>query len=559
MDYFRRMGMLLSLLLGGAMGHLTTPLLSHALTVTIDGRAVQLAPTTASPPCSTGYNLCAFIPAGTYGRLAVADVSSSNRARIMIGDNSTAGSLDLMKLTGIKFTPVGVTAGTTTTTTATIVVTHTYNAGGGNPAGDYAWGYGMAGYLDPPTNENIVGDQLKQTGQGNFAGKIAPLGLGLDTGKFATPTTLNLNGSVTKSRAATVVMPACNTGSNRCAPAITQTFTLTMTGADTLVLSDSVIAAGGTCRQAEAVIPIPPLLYKLMLKLDPQAPNDINQLPMWLADMGEKYLHKPTQKKLLAYLIRELEKWLAATVPGTCAQVQTAIEEIIEDDVEAHEAYIAELAASLDELFAPAQPGGSTITIRKETSEATNTSFQFTLVGPSASADETIDMGGQTSQFIVIPVEPGNYSLTEIPRAGWDLTNVTCSGGQINLSLNLALGDNVDCTFTNSPSNASNAVLHIRKQLSIFCDGSCAPLTFGFQILGPPNLTASVTTDGSGQGVTSVPVTAGTYSVVEESHGSFGLQNSFCSVDGGEPVPTTDVVIPSGASVTCIFVNEPLL
>ena len=475
----------------------------------------------------------------------------------MIGDNSTAGSLDLMKLTGIKFTPVGVTAGTTTTTTATIVVTHTYNAGGGNPAGDYAWGYGMAGYLDPPSNENVVGDQLKQTGQGNFAGKISALGLGLDTGKFATPTTLNLNGSVTKSRAATVVMPACNTGSNRCAPTITQTFTLTMTGADTLVLSDSVIAAGGTCRQAETVIPIPPLLYKLMLKLDPQAPNDINQLPKWLADMGEKYLHNPTQKKLLAYLIHELEKWLAATVPGTCAQVQTAIEEIIKDDVEAHEAYIAELAA-LGELFAPAEPGGSTITIRKETSEATSDSFQFTLIGPSASADETIDMEGQTSQFIVIPVEPGNYSLTEIPRAGWDLTNVTCSGGQINLSLNLALGDNVDCTFTNSLASASNAILHIEKELSTSCGGSCAPVTFGFQIVGPPNSTPSVTTDGFGRGTTSVPLPAGTYSVVEDTHSSFGLQNSFCSVDGGAPVPTTDVVIPSGASVTCIFVNEPL-
>jgi len=555
MNYLRRIGVQLSLWFIGAMGALLTPLSAQALTVTIDGRAVQL---TNVAPCPSGYNLCRFIPPGTYGKFTVGDVNvTSNKARILIGDNSTAGSLDLMKLTGIKFTPVGVTAGTTTTTTATIVVTHTYNAGGGNPAGDYAWGYGMAGYLDPPSNENIVGDQLKQTGQGNFAGKIAALGLGLDTGKFATPTTLNLNGSVTKSRAATVVMPACNTGSNRCAPTITQTFTLTMTGADTLVLSDSAIACGGTCRQADAVIPIPPLLYQLMLKLDPQAPNDINQLPKWLADMGEKYLKNKQQKELLAQLIKALNKWLAASVPGTCAQVQTAIDEIIEDDVEAHEAYIATLAA-LGELFAPAEPGGSTITIRKETSEATSDSFQFTLIGPSASADETIDMEGQTSRVIVIPVEPGNYSLTEIPRAGWDLTNVTCSGGQINLSLNLALGDNVDCTFTNSLASASNAVLHIEKELSTSCGGSCAPVTFGFQIVGPPNSTPSVTTDGFGRGITSVPVPAGTYSVIEDTHSSFGLQNSFCSVDGGAPVPTMDVVIPSGASVTCIFVNEPL-
>ena len=101
------------------------------------------------------------------------------------------------------------------------------------------------------------------------------------------------------------------------------------------MLTDSVIAAGGTCRAVDEVIPIPPHLYALMLQLDPKAPNDINKLSAWLARMGQKYLKKPIQKKLLAYLIGELDKWLAKTVPGTCPEIQEEINAVIEDDVEA--------------------------------------------------------------------------------------------------------------------------------------------------------------------------------------------------------------------------------
>ena len=133
---------------------------------------------------------------------------------------------------------------------------------------------------------------------------------------LATPATNNLNGSVTRTRAATVVKSNCNTGSARCAPEITKTFTIIVKDGDKLVLSDSMIAAGGTCRLVDQVIPIPPHLYALMRNLDPNAPNDINKLSAWLAQMGQKYLKKPIQKKLLAYLISELDKWLAKTVPG---------------------------------------------------------------------------------------------------------------------------------------------------------------------------------------------------------------------------------------------------
>lgn len=441
MKYAEGARVLSSLLLFGTLGALTVPLPSHALTVTIDGATVQI--TTTAAACTSGYNLCSFIPPGRYGNWTVGDVSSTNRARIMIGDNSTANSLDLLKLTGITFTPV-LTTGTKTTT---VVVTHAYNAGGGNPQGNYSWGYGMSGYFDPPgptgLDENVVGNRLKQIGTGNFAGVSVTLGSGIDTGALATPSTKNLSGSISRTSAATVVQPNCNTGSGRCAPTITQTFTITVVGADKLVMTDSMIAAGGTCRQIDQVIPIPPHLYALMLKLDPHAPNDINQLSEWLKKMGEKYLRKPTQKKLLAYLIHELEKWLAKTVPGTCPEIEEEINEVLLDDEE---------AALVEAEAAGAVPAtsGSTITITKNTNQATNETFTFNISREGSSSTETISMDNQTSQSFAVAVEPGmTYTITEHALAGWLLTNSSCDDESPTTAVAVEVGGNVNCTFSN--------------------------------------------------------------------------------------------------------------
>ncbi|UVT21378.1 MAG: C-type lectin domain-containing protein [Nitrospira sp.] len=433
MKYLRWVGLMPNLLLVGAIGELMAPLPSEALTVTIDGTTVQI--TTTSAACTSGYNLCSFIPPGRYGNWTVGDVSSTNKARIMIGDNSAANSLDLLKLTGITFTPV-VTAGTKTTT---VVVTHTYNAGGGNPAGDYSWGYGMAGYFDPPgpsPTENIVGNRLRQIGSGNFAGAIVQLGSGIDTGVLATPTTNNLNGSVTKTSPATVVRQNCNTGSGRCAPTITQTFTITVAGADKLVLSDSVIAAGGTCHPLTQVIPIPPGLYAQMRALDPTAKNDVNKLNEWLATKGPLL-------KIQQGLRAQLHRLLKAAGRGTCPEIQEEIDEVVEDDVQ------AELVAAAAAGAVPAEPGG-TITIIKNTGQVTSDTFTFHISGGPSASTETISMGGQNSQSIVVTVEPGTYNITENPLSGWSLTTSSCGEGGPTTGVVVEVSGNVDCTFNNT-------------------------------------------------------------------------------------------------------------
>ena len=47
-------------------------------------------------------------------------------------------------------------------------------------------------------------------------------------------------------------------------------------------------------------------------------------------------------------------------------------------------------------------------------------------------------------------LDPGTYSVSETVPAGWDLTSATCSDGSNPASINLAAGETVTCTFTNT-------------------------------------------------------------------------------------------------------------
>ena len=167
---------------------------------------------------------------------------------MLINDVGTVGSVDAMKFTGATLTPILL--GTKTTT---IVIRNYYSAG--QPKGDYKWGMGMGGYFDPPATENVVGDRLRLGATGVFPDSRS-MGT-LDTGTFTTPTIFNVNGSVTRSLSATTVKSACDTGGGFCRPTVTSTFTLTGVGQDKLVLNDSVIAAGGTCREEGSPSDVP--------------------------------------------------------------------------------------------------------------------------------------------------------------------------------------------------------------------------------------------------------------------------------------------------------------
>ena len=339
----------------------------------------------------------------------------------MINDLGTTGSVDKMKLTGVTFTPV-VAAGDKTTT---VIISHTFS--NGQLVGDYLWGMGIAGQFDPPTTENVVGDQVKLVGTGLFA-DAQPLGT-LDTGTLASPTNNNFNGTINKSIATAVVKPGCNTNSSgKCTPTLTHTFTIKVRGQDTVKLTDSVIGAGGACRP-----PGPP----------PNVPNGPpDPLPPGrscsaVAAQADAEIQSDIRAELRA------AKKEGAVVPTTCVDTNTCGTIIIIK-------------------YTPYEPGGTEFGFLGTGSGITD--FSVTTAGNPGSKAYTFG-------DLETGVAGGSREISETVPAGWYLNSVACvnallpdengdtqwSTGYYNEGpvtvYNLEAGDTLTCTFTNMISD----------------------------------------------------------------------------------------------------------
>ncbi|MDZ4855153.1 MAG: hypothetical protein SGJ26_09930 [Nitrospirota bacterium] len=330
----------------------------------------------------------------------------------MINDLGTTGSVDKMKLTGVTFTPV-VAAGDKTTT---VIISHTFS--NGQLSGDYLWGMGMAGQFDPPTTENVVGDEVILVGTGLFADS-QPLGT-LSTGTLVSPTTNNSNGTINKSKATAVVKPGCNTNSSgKCTPTLTYTFTIKVRGQDTVKLTDSVIGAGGTCRQPGSVPDVP------------QGPPD--PLP-----------------------------------PGrSCAAVAAQADAEIQSDIRA-ELRAAKKEGSVVPVTCDDTNTCGTIIILKDVGTFAGIEFGFTGTGSGLTDFSITPPGNQTFSGLETGVAGGSREINETVPDGWYLSSVTCvnallpdengdtdwSTGYYNnegpvIVYNLEAGDTLTCTFTN--------------------------------------------------------------------------------------------------------------
>ena len=426
MKRFRGSGWICSLLLGGvlAIPHIAV---AGTPTMTIDGVSVNLTSITCT---DTGYNSCWSIPgtAGTgtqIGQWMVADVSTTNKARVLINDVSTVGSIDAMKLTGVTFKPV-VTSGTKQTA---IVITNVFNAGGGNPTGDYIWAMGVGGYFKPPLSENVVGDRLQSAATGNFGNLGTNVAMGtIDTGVFTTATLNGVSTSITKSIPASTVEPACDMGGGLCFPTITYTFTITVAGQDQLVLNDSAIYAGGTCRETEPPPSVPP--------------GTPDTLP----------------------------------VGPVCKGFQSQVNQVIHHD-ELDSIKSAKAAGAVVAQTCTTACGTGTITINKQVSESPDGTFGFDTTGEDLQAFSLTTPGSTATQvFNNVSTGPlaGSRTITEtvFPTVPvglvWILDSVTCTntGGENTTSWselrdieniligvtisNVADNDSLTCTFVNT-------------------------------------------------------------------------------------------------------------
>ena len=121
------------------------------------------------------------------------------------------------------------------------------------------------------------------------------------------------------------------------------------------------------------------------------------------------------------------------------------------------------------------------------------------------------------------PVAPGTYSTTEAAKSGWDLTKIKCddtdsSGdtGSGKATFNVAAGENVTCTYTNTKRGSITV-----KKLTDPA-GDAAKFDFSGDLTGPI---------GDGESIGPKSVVPGTYSTTEAAKSGWDLTKISCSDD----------------------------
>jgi len=203
----------------------------------------------------------------------------------------------------------------------------------------------------------------------------------------------------------------------------------------------------------------------------------------------------------------------------------------------------------------------ATITIRKDAVPDDPQDFTFV---PSAELDpSTFDLdddGSQTNGLASARTFMGRYEGTlhvaEQPVAGWDLTDVACSGPGAperdaagaptgDVAIDAVPGDTVECTFT----NVRRGRLVVVERATPTGD----PQVFEFDLTGgPEGIGQHFGLTGTSPGHDSGEVRPGTYAVAQQDPGfEWDLASAVC--DDGSPVGA--IVVDPGETVTCTFTN----
>ena len=176
-------------------------------------------------------------------------------------------------------------------------------------------------------------------------------------------------------------------------------------------------------------------------------------------------------------------------------------------------------------------------------------------VGGNGTFDFTGDLGafglatsGATATTTFSDLASGPYSVTETAATGFDVTGLICNDGSTTTlgtataSIDLAVGEDVTCTFTNTRLGS----ITIEKN-TVGGDG-----TFDFT----GSLGAFGLTTASGTNSKTFDVLPGTYDVTETAQAGFDLTALSCD-DGSTSLVTrtATIDITSGESVTCNFTN----
>lgn len=179
------------------------------------------------------------------------------------------------------------------------------------------------------------------------------------------------------------------------------------------------------------------------------------------------------------------------------------------------------------------------ITIEKVTSpdpDPTDTSFEFTR--DFGTSPVSLKNGGSDK---VSDLAAGTYKVEENTPAGWDLTTAVCSDGSDPAAIELAAGEDVTCTFTNTQQTGNIIIKKVTSPT-----GSTQAFTFDTDYKANFDLK-----DGESDNSGDLP--PGTYSAAEINIPTgWTLKSSTC--DDGSPVSA--IVLGANETVTCTFTNE---
>jgi uncharacterized cupredoxin-like copper-binding protein/plastocyanin len=182
-------------------------------------------------------------------------------------------------------------------------------------------------------------------------------------------------------------------------------------------------------------------------------------------------------------------------------------------------------------------------------------SFAFTTTGTGYTGFNLTDAAAPNNQELV----PGTYSVTETALAGWDLTGLSCtdpSGAPVvagnKATINLAAGETVDCTFTNTKRGKITIVKDaVPNDAQDFAFTTTGTGLSSFNLDDDSNITLS-------NSRTFTNLVSGAYSVTEGAVAGWDLTGLTCNDANGTTnlgTRTTSIALDPGEEVTCTFTN----
>jgi len=182
----------------------------------------------------------------------------------------------------------------------------------------------------------------------------------------------------------------------------------------------------------------------------------------------------------------------------------------------------------------------------------------------SANLGTGFTLDSTPSQEVFPDLAAGAYVVTETDLAGWTVTNIACTGGTNTLwdtdfptgvlSVNLAAGEDIVCTFTNTMDAPELGSLTIVKS---WAGGEPVPTSFTVNA----NLGAGFVLDGTAMQETFNDLPDGAYVVTETDLAGWTVANIACTGatdtlwDTDFPTGVLSVNLTAGEDVVCTFTN----